>query len=162
MIGANIQPDIRILLHIFLKKRDKCIIIYRIHTCYRQDLDILNRFQMLNPQWYRWLWNIQMLCSGRNTSISDIEIAAIKKMDTTSISDAMDKLGTPCGVFGIQAVVTGNKICGEAFTVHYIPRGVEKARFLLRQNPEETFRISFFRISEFKMRAIFLIIRRLQ
>ena len=103
-----------------------------------------------------------MLCSGRKTSISDIEIAAIKKMDTTSISDAMDKLGIPCGVFGIQAVVTGNKICGEAFTVHYIPRGVEKARFLLRQNPEETFRISFFRISEFKMRAIFLIILRLQ
>lgn len=53
-------------------------------------------------------------------------IAAIKKMDTASISDAMDKLGIPCGLLGIQAVVGGNKICGEAFTVHYIPCGVEK------------------------------------
>lgn len=53
-------------------------------------------------------------------------IAAIKKMDTASISDAMDKLGIPCGLLGIQAVVSGNKICGEAFTVHYIPCGVEK------------------------------------
>ncbi len=53
-------------------------------------------------------------------------IAAIKKMDTASISDAMDKLGIPCGLLGIQAVIRGNKICGEAFTVHYIPCGVEK------------------------------------
>ena len=53
-------------------------------------------------------------------------IAAIKKMDTASISDAMDKLGIPCGLLGVQAVVEGNKICGEAFTVHYIPCGVEK------------------------------------
>lgn len=53
-------------------------------------------------------------------------IAAIKKMDTASISDAMDKLGIPCGLEGVQAVVEGKKICGEAFTVHYIPCGVEK------------------------------------
>ncbi|ERK57655.1 demethylmenaquinone methyltransferase [Gemella bergeri ATCC 700627] len=53
-------------------------------------------------------------------------IAAIKKMDTASISDAMDKLGISCGLLGIQAVVSGNKICGEAFTVHYIPCGLEK------------------------------------
>ncbi len=53
-------------------------------------------------------------------------IKAIKKMDTASISDAMDKLGIPCGLLGIQAVVEGRKICGEAFTVHYVPCGVEK------------------------------------
>lgn len=53
-------------------------------------------------------------------------IAAIKKMDTASISDAMDKLGVPCGLLGIQAVVEGRKICGDAFTVHYIPCGMEK------------------------------------
>ncbi len=53
-------------------------------------------------------------------------IEEIKKMDTASISDAMDKLGIPCGLLGIQAVVEGNKICGEAFTVHYIPCGIEK------------------------------------
>ncbi len=53
-------------------------------------------------------------------------IAAIKKMDTASISDAMDKLGVPCGLLGIQAVVESRKICGDAFTVHYIPCGMEK------------------------------------
>lgn len=53
-------------------------------------------------------------------------IERIKKMDTASISDAMDKLGISCGLLGIQAVVPGKKICGEAFTVHYVPCGVEK------------------------------------
>lgn len=53
-------------------------------------------------------------------------IAAMKKMDTASISDAMDKLGIPCGLLGIHAVIPGNKICGDAFTVHYIPCGAEK------------------------------------
>ena len=53
-------------------------------------------------------------------------IAKLKKMDTASISDAMDKLGIPCGLLGIQAVIPGHKICGEAFTVHYVPCGMEK------------------------------------
>lgn len=53
-------------------------------------------------------------------------IKEIKKMDTASISDAMDKLGIPCGLLGIQAVIPGHKICGEAFTVHYIPCGTVK------------------------------------
>lgn len=53
-------------------------------------------------------------------------IESIKKMDTASISDAMDKLGIQAGLLGIQAVCEGKKICGEAFTVHYIPCGVEK------------------------------------
>lgn len=53
-------------------------------------------------------------------------IEALKKMDTASVSDAIDKLGIPCGLLGIQAVVEGRKICGEAFTVHYIPCGAEK------------------------------------
>ncbi|MBP3869644.1 MAG: RraA family protein [Faecalicoccus sp.] len=53
-------------------------------------------------------------------------IQELKKMDTASISDAMDKLGIPCGLLGIQAVVEGHKICGDAFTVHYIPCGPEK------------------------------------
>ncbi len=53
-------------------------------------------------------------------------IAQIKEMDTASISDAMDKLGIPCGLLGIQAVIPGIKICGEAYTVHYVPCGLEK------------------------------------
>ena len=53
-------------------------------------------------------------------------IEELKKMDTASISDAMDKLGVPCGLLGIQAVIPGHKICGEAFTVHYVPCSMVK------------------------------------
>lgn len=41
-------------------------------------------------------------------------IEEIRKMDTASISDAMDKLGIPCGLLDIQSVIPGRKICGEA------------------------------------------------
>ncbi|MCI2062489.1 MAG: RraA family protein [Eubacteriaceae bacterium] len=53
-------------------------------------------------------------------------IDKIKAMDTASISDAMDKLGVPCGLYRIQPVISGHKICGEAFTVHYVPTGMVK------------------------------------
>ena len=38
----------------------------------------------------------------------------------------MDKLGVPCGLLGIHAVVPDKHICGRAFTVHYVPNGVIK------------------------------------
>ena len=53
-------------------------------------------------------------------------VEELMQMDTASISDAMDKLGIPCGLLGIQAVIPGQRIFGEAFTVHYIPCGMEK------------------------------------
>lgn len=53
-------------------------------------------------------------------------VEAFAKMDTASVSDAMDKLGIPCGLKGIKPVVRGRKVCGEAFTVHYVPCGTEK------------------------------------
>ncbi len=53
-------------------------------------------------------------------------IARLKKMDTTCVSDAMDKLGIPCGLLGIKPIQRGHVICGEAFTVHYIPCGQVK------------------------------------
>lgn len=53
-------------------------------------------------------------------------VEAFKKMDTASVSDAMDKLGIPCGLKGIKPVVRGRHICGEAFTVHYVPCGTVK------------------------------------
>lgn len=53
-------------------------------------------------------------------------VEAFKNMDTASVSDAMDKLGIPCGLKGIKPVVRGRKVCGEAFTVHYVPCGMEK------------------------------------
>lgn len=48
----------------------------------------------------------------------------LSRMDVASISDAMDKKGVPCGLLGIHPVVPGKHICGRAFTVHYVPRGV--------------------------------------
>ena len=53
-------------------------------------------------------------------------VEELMQMDTASISDAMDKLGIPCGLLGIQAVIPGQRIFGEAFTVHYIPCGMDK------------------------------------
>lgn len=53
-------------------------------------------------------------------------IARLKKLDTASVSDALDKMGITCGLHGIQDVTGGHHICGEAFTVHYIPCGQVK------------------------------------
>ncbi|MDR7866078.1 MAG: RraA family protein [Sporomusaceae bacterium] len=46
-----------------------------------------------------------------------------KKLDTTSISDALDRLGIRGGLLGIKPVVEGTRLCGQAFTVHYVPCG---------------------------------------
>ena len=48
-------------------------------------------------------------------------IEAYKKLDSTSISDAMDKLGIPAGLYGIKPVTPGVLMCGQAFTVRYVP-----------------------------------------
>ena len=53
-------------------------------------------------------------------------IERLGRLDVASASDAMDKLGVPCGLFGIHAVVPDKHICGRAFTVHYVPNGVIK------------------------------------
>ena len=53
-------------------------------------------------------------------------IEKFKAMDTTSISDAMDRLGLRGGCYGIVPLVAGVKIAGTAFTVRYRPCGVEK------------------------------------
>ena len=50
----------------------------------------------------------------------------LKKLDVANVSDAMDRLGIPCGLLGIHPVIAEKKICGPAFTVHYIPCGMEK------------------------------------
>ena len=56
----------------------------------------------------------------------DEMITRLKRLDTTSVSDAMDKLGIPCGLMGIKPVIPGHVICGPAYTVHYIPCGQVK------------------------------------
>jgi len=49
-----------------------------------------------------------------------------KKLDTTSVSDAMDKLGVECCAYGVKPIRFGQRICGTAFTVHYMPNGAVK------------------------------------
>ena len=51
------------------------------------------------------------------------DVQKFSQFDTTSISDAMDRLGIPGGLLGIKPVVPGTKLCGRAFTVHYVPCG---------------------------------------
>lgn len=53
-------------------------------------------------------------------------VERLGKLDVASASDAMDKLGVPCGLLGLHPVVAGKHICGRAFTVHYVPNGVVK------------------------------------
>ena len=53
-------------------------------------------------------------------------IERLGRLDVASASDARVKLGVPCGLLGIHAVVPDKHICGRAFTVHYVPNGVIK------------------------------------
>ena len=46
-----------------------------------------------------------------------------KKLDVPSISDAMDKLKIFGALYHIKAVVPDTYVCGQAFTVHYVPNG---------------------------------------
>lgn len=46
-------------------------------------------------------------------------LEAFKRLDTASVSDAMDKLGLAAGCLGIRPVVPGLKFAGPAFTVKY-------------------------------------------
>jgi len=50
-------------------------------------------------------------------------VSEFAKLDTPSISDAMDKLSIPGGLLGIKPVVPGTSFCGTAFTVHYTACG---------------------------------------
>ena len=53
-------------------------------------------------------------------------IEEYKKLDSTSISDAMDKIGIPSGLYGIKPITPGTVMCGQAFTVRYVPCGEVK------------------------------------
>jgi regulator of RNase E activity RraA len=53
-------------------------------------------------------------------------IEEFKKLDSTSISDAMDKIGIPAGLYGIKPITPGAVMCGQAFTVRYVPCGEVK------------------------------------
>lgn len=47
-------------------------------------------------------------------------------LDTACVSDALDRFGVQAGLYGIKPVVPGYPICGRAFTVHYVPCGINK------------------------------------
>lgn len=49
----------------------------------------------------------------------------LKALDTSCVSDAMDKLGLECALLGVKPLQFGYRICGRAFTVHYLPVGAE-------------------------------------
>jgi 4-hydroxy-4-methyl-2-oxoglutarate aldolase len=53
-------------------------------------------------------------------------VKEFRKLDTTAISDALDRLGIRGGCYGITPRVLGVKAVGRAFTVRYRPCGVEK------------------------------------
>lgn len=53
-------------------------------------------------------------------------VERFKKLDTTCVSDAMDKIGIECAVYGVKPIQFGQKICGRAYTVHYAPCGAVK------------------------------------
>lgn len=59
-------------------------------------------------------------------AVDTATIDAFKQFDTTSISDALDRLGIAGGLEGIRPVVLDVAFCGPAFTVHYVPCGVVK------------------------------------
>ncbi len=46
-----------------------------------------------------------------------------KELDTTCVSDALDKLGIKGGLLGIKPISSGTTVCGQAFTIHYVPCG---------------------------------------
>ena len=53
-------------------------------------------------------------------------VAEFRKLDTTAISDALDRLGIKGGCYGITPRIIGTRAVGRAFTVRYRPCGVEK------------------------------------
>jgi len=53
-------------------------------------------------------------------------IEKYKTLDTTCVSDALDRLGISGGCHGLSPVVPGAKAAGTAFTVSYVPCGVDK------------------------------------
>ena len=58
-----------------------------------------------------------------NELITDEMVEAFRLLDTCCLSDAMDRLGIPCGLLGIKPVNPDSALCGRAFTVRYVPCG---------------------------------------
>lgn len=50
-------------------------------------------------------------------------IQGFYRLSTCNVSDAMDKLGLPCGIFGIKPMYNCPKVVGSAMTMHVVPYG---------------------------------------
>lgn len=57
--------------------------------------------------------------------INEEVLKRYRNLDTPLIADALDELDIPGCLLGINSVLQDTVICGEAFTVHYVPRGLE-------------------------------------
>lgn len=64
--------------------------------------------------------------AGKENEAGLLLVEEFKKLDTTCVSDALDRLGIAGGLEGVKPVVSGTAICGTAFTVHYVPCGTVK------------------------------------
>lgn len=51
-------------------------------------------------------------------------IAVLSRMDTTTVSDALDKLGIAGQCLGIKPLDPGFRLAGPAFTIRYVPCGI--------------------------------------
>lgn len=56
----------------------------------------------------------------------DVSVEAFKKLSAAAVSDAMDRLGLHGACLGIAPLTGGLRMVGRAFTLKYIPVGVEK------------------------------------
>lgn len=57
--------------------------------------------------------------------IDETLLERYRRLDTPLIADALDELEIPGCLLGIDSILQDTVICGEAFTVHYVPRGLE-------------------------------------
>jgi regulator of RNase E activity RraA len=60
--------------------------------------------------------------------VDPIIIKEFKELDTTSVSDALDRFGVSGGLLGIKALIPGISICGQAFTTHNVPCELSKEK----------------------------------
>lgn len=51
-------------------------------------------------------------------------VAAFRDVATSTVSDALDRLGIACAVEGLQPLLPGARIAGQAVTLAYLPVGV--------------------------------------
>jgi regulator of RNase E activity RraA len=51
-------------------------------------------------------------------------LARFARLPTSSISDALDRLGLPGQVDGLKPMLGGARICGQAVTLRYLPVGI--------------------------------------